>query len=201
MIKNIIFDLGNVLINFKPRDLLAHYTNNVEELNRFVSKIFLGPTWLKLDHGTLPFSQAREVFLKEFPHDAKLINIFFDRWKEVLTPIQRHVDVLKKLKSNGYNIFVLSNFIDDPFSYVKEQYDFFKILDGLVISYQEHFIKPEKEIYEILIKRYNLNPQECVFLDDYKEFLEPAKIMGMSIILVENNTDINKKLRELKVNI
>jgi putative hydrolase of the HAD superfamily len=116
-----------------------------------------------------------------------------------LKPIQDRIEILKPLKKNGYKLFILSNFIEEAFKHVIEQYDFFSQFDGRVISYEEKVIKPEKAIYDILVNRYNLIPQECVFLDDHSSFLKPAKQLGMATILVHQNTDLKEEFRKINI--
>ena len=199
MIKNIIFDLGNVLLNYKPMELLLRFTTNQERINGFISKVSFSRTWFELDRGTLSLKKAEEILASRYPEERDLLIPYFEHWLEILTPIEERIELLAPLKKKGYKLFILSNFIEEAFKHVTEQYEFFSLFDGRVISYEEKVIKPEKLIYEILVNRYSLIPQECVFLDDHSSFLKPAKQLGMSTILVHQNTDLLKEFRKIDV--
>ncbi len=199
MIKNIIFDLGNVLLNYKPMEFLLQFTTDQDRINGFISKVSFSKTWFELDRGTLSLEKAKEILSSRYPEELDILVPYFEHWLEILIPIQERIEILEPLKNNGYKLFILSNFIKEAFNYVIEQYDFFSLFDGRVISYEEKVIKPEKAIYDILLSRYNLNPQECVFLDDHSSFLKPAKQLGMSTILVRQNTDLKVEFRKIDI--
>ncbi len=199
MIKNIIFDLGNVLLNYKPMEFLLQFTKDQERINSFISKVSFSRTWFELDRGTLSLKKAREILSSRYPEELDLLVPYFEHWLEILTPIQGRIEILEPLKKKGYKLFILSNFIEEAFHHVIEQYNFFSLFDGRVISYEEKVIKPEKAIYDILVSRYNLIPQECVFLDDHSSFLKPAKQLGMSTILVHQNTDLQVEFRKIDI--
>jgi len=199
MIKNIIFDLGNVLLNYKPIEFLLQFTTDQERINGFISKVSFSKTWFELDRGTLSLEKAREILSSRYPEEVDLLVPYFEHWLEILTPIQDRIEILEPLKNNGYKLFILSNFIEEAFQHVIEKYDFFSLFDGRVISYEEKVIKPEKAIYDILVSRYNLIPQESVFLDDHLSFLKPAKQLGMNTILVKQNTDLQVEFRKINI--
>ncbi len=201
MIKSVIFDLGNVLINFKPKEFLLRYTQDKERINAFFSKIIWSERWWALDKGTYSIEEARSYFQSKYPEEKDLIEPYFENWLESLTPIVKNIQMVKELKQEGYKVYVLSNFIKEAFSYITKKYEFLSLFDGKVISSEEKVIKPEKEIYAIILNRYDLIPGECVFLDDHEFILEPAKELGMHTILVAPEVDIRAELRNLGVTI
>lgn len=200
-IKNIIFDLGNVLLNYQPEVFLLSYTKDLTRIKQFLSKIDRSKNWWQLDRGEISISDAKNQLINKFPEDQDLIEPYFKHWMEMLTPIEKNVQILQDLKQNGYKLYILSNFIKEAFEYVSNKYLFFNFFDGQVISYIEKVIKPEKEIYDLLIQHYQLKPGECVFLDDIIDFLKPAKKLGIHTILVNPDKDLRLELRRLKVNI
>ncbi|MFX0135480.1 MAG: HAD family hydrolase [Candidatus Hodarchaeota archaeon] len=199
MIKNIIFDIGNVLLTFRPKELLSRITQDENRINRFLSKVTSSNTWLRLDRGTISIDEGREIFLKEYPEEEELLIHFFDNWKELFAPIQNSIEILKKLKFNGYKTYALSNFVKEAFEYVSSLFDFFKSFDGMVISYKENVIKPEKEIYEILLKRYDLRPRECLFIDDVESFCLGAEKLGINTILFDSKLDLKSELKKFEI--
>ena len=201
MIKNIIFDLGNVLLKFKPEIFLLEL-NQDENYNReFIAKIIRTDTWLKLDRGVLSMDEALKIYLAQYPEEKQFIRLFFARWMEMLTPINENVEVLKSLKNNHYYIYYLSNFIKEAFEFVKEKFDFFDLFDGGIISSEILAIKPEIEIYKALLNKYHLNPQESVFIDDVRFFTKQARKLGFHTIHYLPHADLSQRLKELNINI
>ena len=201
MINNIIFDLGNVLINFKPEQFLLRYTKDKNRITKFISNIIQSDTWLKLDRGIMSIKNARDDFISAYPEETELIKIFFDHWQEMLTPISKNVNLLKELKSNGYRLYILSNYIIEAYEYVKERYNIFSLFDGLVISGKINIIKPEREIFQFLLQNYNLNPEDSVFIDDVKQCIDQAGKLKIKTIHYLPNTDLRSELRKLGVKI
>jgi len=201
LIKNIIFDLGNVLINFKPEQFLLRYTKDKNRITKFISNIIQSDTWLKLDRGIMSIKNARDDFISAYPEETELIKIFFDHWQEMLTPISKNVNLLKELKSNGYRLYILSNYIIEAYEYVKERYNVFSLFDGLVISGKINIIKPEREIFQFLLQKYNLNPEDSVFIDDIKQCIDQAGKLKIKTIHYLPNTDLRSELRKLEVKI
>ncbi|GAH06789.1 unnamed protein product, partial [marine sediment metagenome] len=175
-------DLGNVLIKFKPHEFLLRFTNDKEYIDQFVSKITRSKTWLELDRGASSLENARNIFLSKYPREKEFIEQFFDQWMDMLTPIEENIEILGELKELGYRLYILSNYIKEAFSYVSSKYNFFSLFDGQIISGVENLIKPEKAIYDLLLSRYNLLPEESLFIDDVLFFLKPAKKLGMKTI-------------------
>lgn len=201
MINNVIFDLGNVLVNFKPKQFLLRYTNDKNRITKFISNVIQSDTWLNLDRGILSIKNARDDFISAYPEETELIKTFFNHWKEMLTPISKNVNLLKELKSNGYKLYILSNYIVEAFEYVKERYDFFSLFDGLVISGKLNIIKPEREIFQYLLQNYNLYPEDSVFIDDVKQCIDQAGKLKINTIHYLPNTDLRSELRKLGVKI
>jgi len=199
MIKNIIFDLGNVLLKFKPNKFLLRFTNDKEYIDQFVLKVTRSKTWLELDRGTNTLENARNIFLSKYPQEKDFIELFFDQWMDMLTPIEENIEILEELKKLGYRSYILSNFIKETFSYVRSKYSFFSLFDGQIISGFENIIKPEKAIYVLLLNRYNLIPEESLFIDDILFFLKPAKKLGMKTIWNRPKTDLREELKKLDI--
>ncbi len=199
MIKNIIFDLGNVLLKFKPEEFLLRFTSDKEHIKQFVPKITRSKLWLDLDKGLESLKNAEIIFISKYPEEEELISLFFNHWMEMLTPIEENISILLDLSKSGYNTYILSNFIKEAFKFVKEKFDFFTVFDGQIISGEEKVIKPEEAIYETLLKRYQLIPEESLFIDDVLFFLKPAKKLGISTIWNQPHTDLRKELKKFNV--
>ena len=199
MIKNIIFDLGNVLLKFQPSEFLLRFTDDVEYIDQFVAKIFRSSTWMDLDRGTISLEVAKNNFISKYPKEEAFLTLFFNHWMEMLTLIEENVKVLKGLRDLGYKTYILSNFIKETFTFIQNNYDIFQLFDGQIISGFEETIKPEKAIYELLLSRYNLLPEESLFIDDVLFFLKPAKKLGMKTIWNKPETDLREELRKFNI--
>ncbi|MEK6266040.1 MAG: HAD-IA family hydrolase, partial [Clostridium sp.] len=166
MVKSIIFDIGNVLLQFKPLDYLKMVFND-DKIEALVYKeIFQSQEWIHLDRGILTQDEAVKAISQRNPNYEVHIKKCMDNWIDILTPIEDTVQMVKDLKQMGFILYLLSNFLSLAFDNIYSMFDFFKCFDGGVISYKENLIKPETEIYTKLLDTYGLKAKECLFIDD-----------------------------------
>ena len=194
-IKNIVFDLGRVLIKFEPKEYIEQ---NVPEEKRedFYNGIFGSTEWLMLDRGTLSYEDAKKIFKERVPRADKQIDRLFDAdLFEILQPIEENVKLLPKLKEK-YNLYILSNFHQPAFEHIFKKYEFFKLFDGHTVSCYYYLLKPEKEIYDTLINKFNLIPKETVFIDDTKVNIDACEKEGIRGIHLPDYTELKQKLEE-----
>ena len=194
-IKNIVFDLGRVLIKFEPKEYIEQ---NVPEEKRedFYNGIFGSTEWLMLDRGTLSYEDAKKIFKERVPGADKQIDRLFDAdLFEILQPIEENVKLLPKLKEK-YNLYILSNFHQPAFEHIFKKYDFFRLFDGHTVSCYYYLLKPEKEIYDTLIDKFNLIPEETVFIDDTKVNIDACEKEGIRGIHLPDYTELKQKLEE-----
>ena len=200
MYKNIIFDLGNVLLSFNPKDYLKSKISE-DRIDNVYKAIFQSEEWVMLDRGTITEKDAINRIIERNNTYRDDINLAFKDWYDILRPIEDAVEVLTKLKKNGYNVYYLSNFHELAFKEVTTKNNFFELFDGGVVSYAEKLIKPEEEIYKLILKRYNLNPKETIFIDDTKSNVDGASKLGIKAIFLDNPKKLRENLISLKVNI
>ena len=194
-IKNIVFDLGRVLIKFEPKEYIEE---NVPEEKRedFYNGIFGSTEWLMLDRGTLSYEDAKKIFKERVPGADKQIDRLFDvDLFEILQPIEENVKLLPELKKK-YNLYILSNFHQPAFEHIFKKYDFFRLFDGHTVSCYYYLLKPEKEIYDTLIDKFNLIPEETVFIDDTKVNIDTCEKEGIRGIHLPDYTELKQKLEE-----
>lgn len=196
MINNIIFDLGNVLLDFKPVEYLRTKFDDEEKIQEIFEEIFLSEEWPMLDRGVITEEEAIDRICSRSNGNVELIKFVMCNWYEMFTPIEDTVIALKKLKDKGYKIYYLSNFHMLSFENVTKRYEFFKYFDGGVVSYEEKALKPEEDIYKRLIKRYEIHPEESVFIDDIAVNIEGAKKLGFETIHFKSIEDL-KNLQSL----
>jgi putative hydrolase of the HAD superfamily len=201
MYKNIIFDIGNVLLSFKPEEFLKLKLNNPEKVLEVHREVFQSEEWIMLDRGTITEEEAVKVIADRSASNSHLIPLAFDNWYDILTPIEGTVEILRKLKNSGYKLFFLSNFHLLAFEYILEKYDFFKLFHGGVVSYEEKLIKPEDRIYKRLLEKYELKAEECIFIDDVYVNIEGAGRAGLNTILFKDPEDLTERLKESGINL
>ena len=200
MIKNVIFDIGNVLLDFNPEVYVKSKVTE-EKVEEIYKCIFQSEEWPMLDRGTISEEEAKRNIINRNIQNEELINLVFENWYDILIPIESSVDVLQKLKQNGYKVYYLSNFHLAAFEHVTTTHNFFECFDGGVVSYEEKLLKPEKEIYEKIIDKYNIEPNQTVFVDDTKENVEAAIKSGLKGIILNNPKDLKAQLEEFEINI
>ncbi|GAA0729401.1 HAD family phosphatase [Clostridium malenominatum] len=194
MIKNIIFDLGNVLLSFKPLEYLSGKISDKDKIEEIYKEIFLSEEWVMLDRGVITEEEAVSRICSRSLENSDLIKLCMENWYEILTPKKEMVQVLKNVKSKGYKTYILSNFHLLAYEDVVKRYDFFQYFDGGLISYEEKLLKPELEVYSKLIEKYKINPKESIFIDDTECNIEAAKKFGFEAILFDNMKNLTEKL-------
>lgn len=196
--KNIIFDIGNVLLSFQPERFLKQYYDE-KTMGDLLTIIFCSDEWLELDLGNLTIDETINIFSKRNPHYKEEIYFILKHWTEMMTPIQENVDMAYKLKEKGYSLYILSNFHEEAIKEMYNKYPFFRIFNGGVISAYEHIMKPNPKFYQILLDRYHLNPHECLFIDDMLANVTIANRLGISSIHLNYNKDLKEELMKLNI--
>lgn len=183
MIKNVIFDIGNVLVNFYPipyfQRLLPSSDMNV------ICPLIFDAIWEQIDAGRLACEQAKQKHIQKHPQYAKEIEFVYAHWKEMMALKEDTYAYFKECKQRGFRVFLLSNIGAESHQYLSERYAFFDEADGAILSYRHHCIKPDVRIYQLLTTQYRLNAEECVFFDDNPMNIQSARALGMKGILFE----------------
>lgn len=199
MFKNVIFDLGNVLLRFNPVEYLRTKIDDENRVQQVYHEIFLSEEWLMLDRGVISEEEAVERIMKRSAGNGHFIQMAMNRWYDSLIPIEETVDILKKVKAKGYQTYILSNFHLLAYESVINRYDFFQYFDEGIISYSVKLLKPETEIYNSLITRCGIEPSESIFIDDTKVNIESAKNLGFKAILFDKPMGLHLDLVELGI--
>jgi len=189
MIKNIIFDLGNVLISFRPSEYLDK--NNYPESYKSIilSDIFRSKEWLMLDNGEITTKEAIDSISGRSSLKREEIAHIFNLRTDIFFPIDSNVKLLPGLQKRGFRLYYLSNFPLDVFEEIKNGYYFFKYFDGGIIS--------SEVIYEILFENYLLKAEESLFIDDTEINVKAAEALGMKGIFTGGSTEISKEIEEV----
>jgi haloacid dehalogenase superfamily, subfamily IA, variant 3 with third motif having DD or ED len=180
---NFIFDIGNVLIDFKPEQFLHTLFNNPLDETKINDIIFRSNEWIRLDQGTITPKEASENFCSEEPKYKGQIIKTMKKLPDMLTPIHRTIEMLPRIKTSGHKLYYLSNYHRELSRYVQDRYPFFSLFDGGVFSCDVHMLKPSAEIYQYILDKYQLNARECVFFDDTERNITAAEKIGIKGVL------------------
>ena len=199
LITSVVFDLGNVLIDWNPRYLYRKLIPTKTELEWFLENICDEKWNAKHDAGH-SFSDGITEYSKKFPQYSELIEAWFGRWEEMLgDSLEEVVDILSALKSSRMSLYILSNWSAETYPIAEKRFDFLHWFDGKVISGEIGILKPDLEIFKFLMSSYNLTPQKTVFIDDKLVNVEAAKELGIHGIHFKNASILRKDLRKLKL--
>jgi len=194
MIKNIILDMGNVLLKYDPEVSLDLYCSSGEEKDIIRKELFEGPEWVMGDMGTIRDCERYDLVKKRVPQKHwEALKKCCDGWDICMEPVEGAREFCEYAKAQDFRVFVLSNASDLFYKYFKRfmPLDFF---DGVIVSCDIHKIKPDKEIYEYVLESYGLNAGECLFVDDRPENVIGAQTVGMRAYEFRNDFEVIKSL-------
>lgn len=199
MIKTIIFDIGNVLTVFGWKDFL-HSFGYPEEIEERVGKATVdNPFWHEFDKGFLSDEEMLEGFIRNDPSVEKELREIYISLHGIVTRVDYAIPWIQTLKKGGYQVLVLSNFSDKVKRDNSDALDFLEYVDGGILSYRDGVIKPDPAIYRLLLDRYGLKPEECVFLDDMQQNLDAAAGFGIHTILFRSYAQAREDLKKMGV--
>ncbi len=182
-IKNIIFDLGGVLIDWNPEYMYKNLITDEEKRRWFLNTVCTSE-WNEEQDGGRLIKEANDLLLNKFPEYKDWILAYYDRWEEMLNgSITGTVDIFKTLKEEKkFNIYALTNWSAETFPRALELFDFLHWFDGRVVSGEEMTRKPFRDIYELILGRFNLQPEATLFIDDNLKNILAAKELGIQCI-------------------
>jgi len=195
--KNIVFDLGGVLIYFNPKELLSYIFKDEQEIPQ---DLWLAPRtreWLEMDRGMFTPAQVSEALADRFPKDKTLQ--FIQSIPAYLKPLEEGLKILRAVKALGYKTYILSNMSQEAYDAICKETDLFSEFDGAIFSYQVQAVKPDLDIYQKLLETYNLDARECLFIDDLEVNINAGKALNIDGIICQNHADVFAELRALKV--
>ncbi len=199
MINTIIFDIGNVLTGFQWKNFYESFNFSPDIFERLAAATTLNEDWNEFDRGRLSDDELLAEFIKNDPGIEKEIRTVLADIGDMLERYDYAVPWIQELKEKDYRVLVLSNFSHKAFQDCKKALDFLPYTDGGILSYQEKCIKPEPEIYKRLIAKYNLVPEECVFIDDLQQNLDGAARFGIHTVLFQNLAQAKEDLKQLGI--
>jgi epoxide hydrolase-like predicted phosphatase len=189
-ISTIIFDLGGVLVKHNPETCFdkLHYSSQDQEF--ITSLLRSGHLFDDLDLGLYDtYQEVLDSIYLKYPEKQEILKGFFlSGFMEEYDTYEKGLSLLKEFKQKGYTILFLTNFSKDGMKRLKARFDFFSLADGIVCSCDVHLLKPDSRIYRLLVEKYDLFMDECLFLDDRRENVEAAIKLGFNGIIYDEKT-------------
>ncbi len=182
-IKTVVFDLGGVLIDWNPEYLYQKIFPDKMEMRYFLDNICTSE-WNEQQDAGRPLREATETLVEAHPQYETAIRAYYGRWHEMLNgPIEKTVDILRRLKKEKHlNIYALTNWSAETFPIAYQQYDFLHWFEGIIVSGREYIRKPFPEIFQLLCDRFQVKPEESLFIDDNLRNVKAAAHFGFKTI-------------------
>ena len=197
MIRNIIFDIGNVLSAFRWEGFLADKGFDKEMIDRIGNASVRTDAWYEFDKGVYSDEEVVELFVKNDPEIAAEIHKAFDYVEGMVELYPYTMDWINGFKTDGYKVYYLSNFSYKAETQCPESLSFLPIMDGGILSYTVKMTKPDPKIYELLLSTYDLNAEECIFIDDTLRNVEAAEKLGIHGVRFTSQKEADAKVRKL----
>lgn len=197
MIQNLIFDFGKVLVDYDFETFFSKHIPDAARCKAFTPVLYNERVQQLLDRELQSFDDIVEMLIGETPEYEAEIRMFSKYYPEVVTgEIAGMRDLLTRLKAEGYKLYGLTNWCSKVY-HTMAQFAIFDLLDGYIISSEEKVIKPEPEIYHRLFRKFNLQPEECLFTDDRPENIDGGARLGMPGIVFHDAAQYERDLREM----
>ncbi len=192
--REVVFDIGNVLLRWDPRNLYERVFNDPSEMTRFLSSALAMPFVVETDVAPR-FADAIEAQILRFPEFERELRLFDSHWLETLAgPIEENVSLMESLRAGGRRVHALSNFAHEKFALAVDAYPYLGKFDVAVISGQVGFAKPDRRIFEILIERVGRPAGDLVFIDNSPKNVEAANGLGIDALLYAPGVDLAGEL-------
>lgn len=201
-IKNIVFDLGGVLIDWNPRYLFTEVIENHDELEFFLTEI-CSSAWNEEQDAGRSLSEATALLVNQFPRFRKEIEMYYGEWEKMLKgPIQINVDIFNRLRKSGwYRLLALTNWSAETFPVALGKFSFLYDFDGIIVSGIEKIRKPQPAFYQLMLDRFKINPSETLFIDDNFRNIQAAQEMGILSIHLPEGVSLEEQLEKFSISL
>jgi 2-haloacid dehalogenase len=193
-ITTVVFDIGNVLIEWDPRHLYRRIFATSDEVERFLSTVCTSAWNLEIDRGK-PFADAVTELVASFPEHEKAIRAFDERWGEMVPGlVPGTLALMERLEECGAPHYAITNFSAEKFTEARRRFPFIDRFRGVVVSAHERLLKPDRAIFELLLSRYGLAASACLFVDDVAANVAGAQAVGMATHHFKSAAELEKTL-------
>lgn len=194
MIKNIVFDFGGVLVDWDPHYLYDAYFGDRTRADWFLTHVCPMDWHTRMDAGE-PVAACLAERKALFPEWTDAIQVYDDRWLEMLRgQIPGMEELIRELRGQGYRILGLSNWSAELFRITRPHFPIFDLIEGMIISGEEHLVKPDEAIFRLLLERFSIRPEETVFIDDNPANVAAARRVGINAIRFQNAELLRQEL-------
>lgn len=192
----IIFDFGGVLVDWNPRYVYKDYFQDDEKMEWFLENICTDDWNIEQDRGR-NLEEATELLVGIYPEWEKEIRMYYGQWETMLKDaIHETVEILLELKKK-YKMYGLTNWSAETFPIALDRFEFFQVFDGILVSGKEKLIKPDEQIFERMMSKFHLKPENCLFIDDNLKNVEASRKFGIQTIHFISPEDLREKLVEI----
>lgn len=198
MIRNIIFDVGNVLVKWSPKEVIKR---NFPKINPKQFFRDMDSTWTNLNLGKITLTEAVQEYSRIFRVPEENMSKLMSELKDDQTPIEGSVELLKELSQKDYILYSITDNVKEFISYHRINSKFPEYLKDITVSADAGFLKPDPRIYRVLLDKHRLIPHECVFIDDMIINVEGAKLVGMHSFQFKDTEQCREELKKLEVSI
>nr|WP_321458801.1 HAD family phosphatase [uncultured Vibrio sp.] len=196
-IKNVVFDIGNVVVRWAPLEIIRLTFGNVESPEEKVKSIFQSDTWFDLNKGIISEREAKLQYQRLLGFSELDCERLFYYVKQTQILIYGSVELIKRVKAAGYRVFALTDNVHEIVSYLKANYTFWHLFEGATVSAEVGLLKPQPEIYQLLLTQHSLEATQTVFIDDMPYNVEGAETVGIAAIQFENAVQCEADLKSL----
>jgi len=196
MKKTVIFDLGGVLIDWDPRYLYTSYFETKDAMEYFLSTVCTSD-WNEEQDGGRSIKEANEILISSYPEYSKEILAFYGEWEVMLKgAISETVEILRKIKEANDKVYALTNWSAETFPVATRRFDFLNWFDGILVSGHEKLKKPDPKIYQLILSKFDLKADDCLFIDDNLRNVKAAIKEGIASIHYEHPKQLAEQLTQ-----
>lgn len=197
MLKNIVFDIGNVLVDYNFKEFLAGKGFGPDTIKRIIKASMMSPYWEAFERSEMTEEEVMKAFVSLDPEIEDELYKAYDNIHGMLTLRPFAIDLIKQLKSKGYKVYYLSNYSSKAYRECSDSLAFMEYTDGGCVSFMEKMTKPDVNFYKCFLEKYNLAAEECIFVDDTPVNVEVAEQLGFCGIIFKSFEDVIEKIEEL----
>ena len=197
--KNIVFDIGNVLLEWAPNKIAArHFPGKDPEV--IGENLFHSQHWLDLNRGKITEEELIKIYHVKYAISKEKLAEIMQDVKESLVPIQGSFELVRSLLKAGYTLYCITDNVKEIMTFIKQRYDIWECFTGIVVSAEIGILKPNIEIFNHLLNTYKLKANECLFIDDIKKNVDGARKAGIQAIQFVDIIQCKNELRKYEVN-
>ncbi|MCF7980368.1 MAG: HAD family phosphatase [Pseudomonadales bacterium] len=196
-IKNTVFDLGAVLVHWSPEEIAQQFAQDEMQKQLLLDQVFHHQDWKRLDLGAITEQQAIQSFARNTALPLSRIKALLDAIKAYLTPKEETVALLSELHQQGHRLFCLSNICMEIFEHLASRYTFFDLFEDIIVSAEVKLAKPDPEIFKYMLNRFDILPEETLFIDDLPANVESANNLGIQAIRFTEIADCRRAMARI----